>query len=359
MAMDARDRVLLALQHREADRVPISDFPWSTTEERWHREGLPAGVSAAEYFGFDLWGFWGDNSLQLEPRTVEEGADYTVTTGTDGQTVRNWKGRTSTPELVDFAITSRARWEEVKPSMRYNDRRLDWTAVRRGYEQARSRGLFVYLGFGPGFTKTCNMVGPERCLLAMVEDPEWVADMFLTDARLCAAIAEHVLAAGLDVDAGWLFDDLGFKHKGFFSPDLYRRLLLPAHRLVCDVFRRHGKPVLLHSCGYVTEFVPAFIEAGFACLQPLEVKAGNDLLGLKSRYGERLALMGGIDARAMADPDPAVIEREIAAKVPAAMRGGGYLFHSDHSVPDNVSFAQYCRVMELAQRYGRYGACRA
>jgi uroporphyrinogen decarboxylase len=56
----------------------------------------------------------------------------------------------------------------------------------------------------------------------------------------------------------------------------------------------------------------------------------------------------------MADLDPAVIEQEIASKVPRARQGGGYLFHSDHSVPDNVSFSQYCRVMELAAHYGAF-----
>jgi len=56
----------------------------------------------------------------------------------------------------------------------------------------------------------------------------------------------------------------------------------------------------------------------------------------------------------MAHPDPTVIEREIATKIPAAKEGGGYIFHSDHSVPDNVSFAQYQRVMELVKKYGRY-----
>jgi NADPH:quinone reductase-like Zn-dependent oxidoreductase len=40
----------------------------------------------------------------------------------------------------------------------------------------------------------------------------------------------------------------------------------------------------------------------------------------------------------MADPDPAAIEKEIRSKVPFAKKGGGYIYHSDHSVPDNVSF---------------------
>ncbi len=57
---------------------------------------------------------------------------------------------------------------------------------------------------------------------------------------------------------------------------------------------------------------------------------------------------------AMAYPDPSVIEREIAAKIPCAKEGGGYIYYSDHSVPDNVSFAPYRRVMELAAQYSKY-----
>jgi uroporphyrinogen decarboxylase len=58
--------------------------------------------------------------------------------------------------------------------------------------------------------------------------------------------------------------------------------------------------------------------------------------------------------RAMADPDPKVIEEEIRSKLPIARRGGGYIYHSDHSVPNNVSFEQYQRVLELLHMYGHY-----
>ena len=64
--------------------------------------------------------------------------------------------------------------------------------------------------------------------------------------------------------------------------------------------------------------------------------------------------MGGIDVRAMSAEDPTAIEREIATKIPVAKKGGGYIYHSDHSVPNNVSLAQYQRVMELVRKYGTY-----
>ena len=100
--------------------------------------------------------------------------------------------------------------------------------------------------------------------------------------------------------------------------------------------------------------MPYFVEAGFACLNPLEVKSGMDVIELKREFGDKLTLMGGIDVRNMAADDPAEIEEEIRTKISVAKVGGGYIYHSDHSVPDNVSFEQYKRVMELVREYGSY-----
>jgi uroporphyrinogen decarboxylase len=352
--LTSRERVLLAIDRKEADRIAVHDSPWGTTEQRWHEEGLPADRSSADYFGFEFRGSWADNSLQLQTRVIEETDDYVISTTGDGATFKNWKKKASTPELIGFSITSRAIWEEHKPRMAMNEGRVDWTGNRAVYDDARERGLFYYIGFGPGFTKVCNMVGPEQLLITMIEDPSWVKDMLMTDAQLCADIAEEMLGRGFDADAGWIFDDLGYKHRSFFAPRVYRELVQPAHRLMCEPFLRRGKPVLLHSCGYTMELMPALLDTGFAVIQPLEVKAGNDMVALKKTYGDRVAFMGGIDVRAMAHSDPTVLEREISSKIPAVMQGGGYIYHSDHSVPDNVSFAQYQRVMELVAHYGRY-----
>ena len=116
----------------------------------------------------------------------------------------------------------------------------------------------------------------------------------------------------------------------------------------------NGLKCILHSCGNVREIVPDMIEAGLDCLQPLEVKAGMDVLEIKKSFHGKLSMMGGIDVRKMALDDPGPIEEEIRTKVGFAKQGGGYIYHSDHSVPDNVSFANYQRVIELVLRYGTY-----
>jgi uroporphyrinogen decarboxylase len=79
-----------------------------------------------------------------------------------------------------------------------------------------------------------------------------------------------------------------------------------------------------------------------------------DVIQLKQEYGDRLALMGGIDVRVMADGTEEELEEEIRSKLEIAKENGGYIYHSDHSVPDNVSFQRYQHVIELIHKYGRY-----
>jgi len=352
--MTSRERIMCTVEHCPPDRVPIDDRPWGTTVARWRKEGLPEGASPAEYFGYEIRGNAADTTMQLPVEIKDETDQYRITTTGNGAIRKNWKGQTSTPELIGFTITTKALWEEYKPRMQWNDSRVDWEKQLEANRVATERGFWRTMNMGPGFTRICNTVGPENLLIAMVEDPEWAKDMFMTDARLNVACAEEMMARGFEFDAGWVFDDLGYKQHSFVSPAMYRELLWPAHKLICDCFKSRGLKMMLHCCGYKMNLIPDLIAAGFDVIQPLEVKAGNDMLALKKQYGDRLTFMGGIDVRAMADPAPGVIEREIASKIPVMKKGGGYIYHSDHSVPDNVSFQQYCRVMELVAEHGKY-----
>jgi uroporphyrinogen decarboxylase len=99
--------------------------------------------------------------------------------------------------------------------------------------------------------------------------------------------------------------------------------------------------------------IPHFLDAGFCALNPLEAKAGLDVRRLKAEYGDRLVLYGNIDVRALSGTR-SEIEREIRDKVTAAKEGGGYIYHSDHSVPNSVSFENYAYAIDLVRRYGSY-----
>ncbi|MFQ6044100.1 MAG: uroporphyrinogen decarboxylase family protein, partial [Candidatus Poribacteria bacterium] len=192
----------------------------------------------------------------------------------------------------------------------------------------------------------------ERMLMALLDDPEWCMDMFNHALSVNLALLEMVWNRGYTFDCLRFPDDLGYKNGLFFSLDVYRQVLKPAHKRACDWAHERGVKVMLHSCGNIMEIIPDLIDAGFDAINPLETKAGMDLVELKKLYGSDLVLEGGIDVRKMTRADE--IEEEIRSKITAAKVGGGYIYHSDHSVPDNISFADYCRVIALVKHYGRY-----
>jgi uroporphyrinogen decarboxylase len=46
------------------------------------------------------------------------------------------------------------------------------------------------------------------------------------------------------------------------------------------------------------------------------------------------------------------LEAEVRSKLEAVMPGGGYIYHSDHSIPSDVCFEDYNFMMELIEQHG-------
>lgn len=379
--MTSRERVLKAFNHEEADRIPIHDGPWAATIKRWRAEGLPTDISPAEHFGFEIVRLLdADTTPRFPVQLVEEYEEYEVHTTPYGGLRRDHKDYSTTPEIIDYPCKNREDWERIKERLVPDRDRVDWEGKwikdtaqderggesvfeadrvewRRGLNgcrKAREDGLFVAYNASVGYDKIQHYVATDRLLIAIATEPQWVRDMYETDADLVIEMFKIMKEGGYQFDGVWLGCDLGYRNGLLFSPQHYNEQLRPTFRRLFDFFHGEGLPVILHSCGNVRELIPYFIEDGLDCLQPLEVKAGMDLLELKREFGDKLAFMGGIDVRSMADPDPTVIEKEISAKIPEAKKGGGYIYHSDHSVPNNVSLEQYRRVIELVQKYGTY-----
>jgi uroporphyrinogen decarboxylase len=188
----------------------------------------------------------------------------------------------------------------------------------------------------------------------MATDPDWLRDMYEADMALLEAAWEDLWSRELRPDALWIFGDIAYRNGLLFSPRHYRQVLMPFHRRLCDLAHRHNCQVIYHSDGNVTQAIPLLVECGIDCLHPLEVKAGMDVATLKQEWGDRLAFMGNIDARLFQANDRAGLEVEIRAKVPVAMKGGGYIYHSDHSVPPGTTLDTYRFAMDLVRRYGNY-----
>ncbi len=352
--MKASERFGLAIGRREPDRVPIHDSPWGSTVDRWRAEGLPSGISPADYFGFELASFSADTSPQLPVEVLHEDSQYLIERNSFGGIRKNYRDYSSTPMIIDYPCKNRNDWERLKERLRASDYRVDWVSGIQAYQRERSRGRFITYGAAVGYDKIQSYLASEQLLRSIIRDPDWVKDMYLTDARLAIEMCERMIRAGFVFDAAFLFCDLGYRNGLLFSPKHFEEQLHPVFKELCTFFHGKGMPVMLHSCGRVKDLIPYFIEEGIDCLQPLEVKAGMDLIELKNKYGDKISFMGGIDVRLMSMEDPRPLEKEIKDKFEVAKQGGGYIYHSDHSIPKDVSFEQYKRVMELVQKYGKY-----
>jgi len=352
--MTSRERFRRMFEHRDADRVPIIDSPWGATVERWQREGMPADRSFVDYFDLDhVAGISVDISPRYPARIIEQTDDYVIRTSSYGVTMRDWRHAGGVPEFLDFTIKDPDTWGAAKARMTPTSDRIPWDHLRSSYSTWREQGAWIqgHLWFGFDITHSWT-VGTERVLTALVEQPEWMADMFSHFLEVNLALLDQVWEAGYTFDSVTWPDDMGYKHSQFFSLATYRRLLKPVQQKAIEWAHAKGIKAELHSCGDVNPFVPELVDIGLDGLNPLEVKAGMDPVALKRRYGDRLVLHGGINAVLWDDLD--AIEAEMRRVMPVLKEGGGYLFSSDHSVPSSVGLKGFRHIVELARSLGSY-----
>jgi len=74
-----------------------------------------------------------------------------------------------------------------------------------------------------------------------------------------------------------------------------------------------------------------------------------DPLAVRAEYGHDLALIGGIDKRALARGRKA-ITAELYRIIPPLIEDGGYIPTLDHAVPPDVSYDNWMYYMELKLR---------
>ncbi len=353
--MDGRERFLKALRHEEPDRIPIHDSLWAETVRQWQKQGLPDEIPPEDYFGYEMASFGVDQSPLFDVKTLHKDDEYIVETTPYGGVRKNFRTFASTPEVMGWAVKSKEDWARIKerhePGFVPDYARVDWVNLRQCYSKARSEGKCIALSIVVGYDQLQRYMKSEELLVVTADDPAWFREMVGTVADLALRLAKLVIDAGFKPDVAFFYNDMAYRNGPLFSPRTYRNCIQPYDKLLCDYFHSLDIPVIYHTDGDIHKLIPPLIEAGVDCLQPLEVKANMDVRELKGEWGDKLSFMGNIDARKMANPNPAIIEEEIRTKLTAGRVGGGYIYHSDHSIPPLVSFEQYRRVMELVHRY--------
>ena len=237
-----------------------------------------------------------------------------------GRFLRWIVGSSGAPEHVDFSVKDRRSWEEyIRPYLLDEgsyERRINFDSYRKLREKCDREARFMTCGVVGAFDQMAPTCGHENLLVGMALDGGWVRDM----ADLYMTVMIRLLETLFDreglPDGLWVWDDLGFRNGPFMSPAMYRALVFLAHKKLFDFAHSRGLPVVLHCDGCVETLIPALIEAGIDCLQPLEVKAGMNLNRIKGMFGDRIALIGGMEAGVLETNNLQAVEAELQKKLP-------------------------------------------
>jgi uroporphyrinogen decarboxylase len=364
-------RMTQALHHQEPDRVPISDFFWSSFLERWRRElGLPSDTDIYRYYDLDWMVTIPNMDPHIKPFEIlaEEEEEVVVRTGFEAVIRKRFD--LPMPAFLRFETDTIEKmhafqFDDPWDPRRYfsaGDNQIDGVGdgFRRNSPPWIESVKAVYRDF-PVFGSICEghellwrILGSENVMLWIGMYPEEIA-------RFVERIHEFVLemtkaqikaADGL-LDGMMIWGDVAYKKGLLFSPNYWRKYFKLGVRALVDICHDHGLPVIYHGCGNVNRIFEDFIEIGVDAYNPLEAKAGMDVIDLRRRYGHRIAFCGNMDVVLWSKANEEDLKRAVLTKLNAA-KGGGYIFQSDHSVPSNVSGQSYDYVVKLVREYGQY-----
>jgi uroporphyrinogen decarboxylase len=379
-SLNSRERLLVALNHREPDRVPIDlgGTPTSTISARAH-ENLKAhlGIQSptrmmssifltaypdeevVRKFGVDVKMVAANPPAGFELHPTPEGR-----IGDEWGVVYQWHEEAQThfvvePEAPLHRVTTpeeveKHPWPDPSDPSRY--RGLKETARRYqqdGYAVVVSTPLMV-------MTQTPGMRGLEQFMVDTVLNPsllEYMMDKILgIQLEMTRRLLEEIDPY---MDVIVIGDDLSHQGGLTYSPDMYRRLFKPRHRKIMRVLKEEfgDAKVLYHCCGGVEPLLPDLIDLGIDAINPLQVSAGGmgDTKKLKAKYGRHLTFWGGIDTqRILPFGTPAEVRNEVRRRIEDLADGGGLVLAAVHNIRPEVKPANICALFEAALEFGKY-----
>jgi uroporphyrinogen decarboxylase len=382
--MKSRERVIMALNHQEPDRIPIDlggSIVTSVTKSAYidlkRFLGLPQEeiamldyVQQLPYLTEDLLQrFQVDfRMVQLPAATApglsifEEG-DYLAF-------IDRWGSKLHMPrqgglyfDWVDFPIksTSLQALDEYKwprPDSLENNLRLRDQA--KSLYETTDFALVGSAVIGGGiFEQPARTMGLENFLMALVREPQFVDRLMdrITDIYI-ESCNNYLDLLGDYIQVFTFWDDVCTQDGWMIRPDLYRKLIKPKQkRLVEAIKKKTPAKLFYHSCGATFDLIPDLIDLGFDILNPVQVSArGMDSKRLKQTYGMDIVFWGGaVDTQSVLPfGKPQDVVDEVKRRIDDLAPGGGFVFAAVHNIQAFVPPENIVALFDTALEYGWY-----
>lgn len=194
---------------------------------------------------------------------------------------------------------------------------------------------------------------------------DWYTDFYLNPDILCAimdAILERRLAVatravdavGDIVDVVSCSDDVADQRGPMVSPETYRTFIKPRHQRFFDMIHsRTEAKLLFHTDGSVIKLLPDFIEIGIDFINPVQVSAKgmDDTAWLKREFGHDIGFWGAIDnVRVLPYGTPDDVRAEVERRIHDLGSTGGYVLAAVHNIQPDVPPENIVAMFEAAAR---------
>ena len=154
-----------------------------------------------------------------------------------------------------------------------------------------------------------------------------------------------------------LWDDYGYKNGLFMSPRNYRTYVFPWLKQICDAAHKRDCKILLHSDGDLIEIFEDIVNCGIDIINPIESTTANpeyDIFKLNEKYGDKITFAGNLSPMMLTLGDIAEIEAYAKKLIRELAPGGGYIFSSGHSINPAVTVDRFLAMQNIKKKYGNY-----
>ena len=236
------------------------------------------------------------------------------------------------------------RFEWPDPHVPQSTAELEW------YQENLPEDMCIIASVGGHFAEwLCWLMGYETLCFALYDQRDLVEAI---EARL-RDIFRVTTARALEFDrvkVVWGSDDMGFKTQPLISPDDARRFFLPGHKELAAMSHAAGRPYLLHACGNLNELIDDLIDDVKIDAKHSFEDTIEDVREVKYTYGQRIALLGGIDVDFLCRADEAGIRQRVRETLDICQQGGGFCLGSGNSVANYVPLENYLAMVDEGWR---------
>lgn len=346
--MTSRERVLMAVNHQQPDRVPLGFEAHPGVREQLYRHfGVADELALFAAMGID--GFSVFTSSYVYPEYCGP-----APVNVDGNTadffgiVSQHYAPLAYVELV--ADLARYRW----PSADW----FDYRTVKERCLQIKANGMVTVGGEGGcGIQHAINLRGYESALSDALLEPELAHAYMERMGDFYVEWNERWLSAAEgEFDIFRCGDEVGSNMMMHCSPDVWREFYKPQLQRIFAVAKRHGLKIWFHCCGMCRPILPDLIEIGVDMWDPAPPSvAGNNHAELKREFGADLTFVGGIDQpNVLVAGTPADVEAEVKRAIDILAPGGGFILGPAQQITDDVPFENVLTLYRTALEYGKY-----